>query len=223
MGCAASAAKPAPGSVAFEEPRADGVTGGGPSKGKTAGNDAMAKKVPKVARPQDLDKDEQAWLGNSIVKSAGFWATTGVLDADALRIPSMEVKLEKVGPLLPRSEMVRSICTNDLARELGLTPEQPLHEVFAGHCNWKDPMLKMFTTVVLTIQQLIDLSTTDQFNMSSYRWANAKPDSISSGRTVTIPSNYGWYLQHLAAEGTVGWMDFVSHKDEPGELVKAQP
>ena len=44
--------------------------------------------------------------------------------------------------------------------------------------------------------------------LSSYRWKNVQTGGVHN---ITMPGNYGWFLDHIEKHALCGWMDFMSN------------
>ena len=88
--------------------------------------------------------------------------------------------------------------------------------MFAGHENWGHSRLPEFCTAVVPASVLLELGK--QFCLCSYRWEGERTASTGD-REVSIPANYGWFLDYLAEERLVGWIDFVSHRGHTEEVI----
>lgn len=84
--------------------------------------------------------------------------------------------------------------------------QRPLMDpsVFDGHPNTL-PIVEEFLCIRLTLSQLEAQSS--RIRICSYRWS----DPATSDRGHTFPSNYGWFLKHIAELSLIGWVDFMSN------------
>eukprot|EP00808_Paulinella_micropora_P009018 g9521.t1 len=112
---------------------------------------------------------------------------------------------------------VRVICSSKFIASQGWESfaEESLSAMFEGHDNWKEPLLVALSTAVVPLSHL--LSCAQRVLISSYRWQDCKSSRTAQGKQVLVPANYGWFLKELGDQ-YAGWIDFVSHRQEPSEL-----
>eukprot|EP00457_Paulinella_chromatophora_P001195 gb/GEZN01001197.1/.p1 GENE.gb/GEZN01001197.1/~~gb/GEZN01001197.1/.p1 ORF type:complete len:936 (-),score=155.71 gb/GEZN01001197.1/:402-3209(-) len=129
-----------------------------------------------------------------------------------------DTRTARVSALQPDLQAnVRVICSRKFIASQGWESfvEESLSAMFEGHENWKDPLLVGLSTAVVPLSHL--LSCAQRVLISSYRWQDCKSSRTAQGRQVLLPANYGWFLKELGDE-YAGWIDFVSHRQEPSEL-----
>jgi len=86
------------------------------------------------------------------------------------------------------------------------TEKQPLDgPAFDGHPN-RDPILTEFLSIRLDSEQIV--AQQDLIRMSSYNWQNLQ---CGGKMDNTLPKNYTWFLEHIKATRTIGWVDFMSN------------
>jgi len=110
---------------------------------------------------------------------------------------------------------VRVIALRSVLADHGIMEETPLQELFAGHENWGHSLLSNFCTAVVPVSVLLGLG--ERFCMYSYRWEGEQAGS-ANGRQVSIPANYGCFLEYLVEARLIGWIDFAAHRGNAEEL-----
>ena len=84
----------------------------------------------------------------------------------------------------------------------------PWEEFFSLHPNGDD-FVKEFSVVQLTPGQRAEQA--HRLRLASYRWDNVKAIDGSTGGEFCMNANYRWFLEYIAENGCLGWMDFIAN------------